>query len=168
MGVLLFNIQGLMGTLGFGLGLLFLVNHLENTAQIGRGNGLALIVIGTTFLSSLYGFTVDRTDRRGIIRPYWDNWRQVCYDALRQSPTAGFKYNPSRRTAVFFWPLALGPYCLLALLVPYWLYTRVGHAGFLWRGLLPRLILYSMVSCVAATIYGAVTQDHRLIEGQQE
>ena len=68
-------------------------------------------------------------------------------------------YNPNRRTALCFIPLAVGPYFVFLIYLGTWIYwAATGDA----TSLLPYLVC-SAGSCIVAAIYGKALEGRRLI-----
>jgi hypothetical protein len=155
MGVFLFNWRGLFATVLVAVPAFYVMGRLED-AGWSVGALLCFLAIATTLPLSLYAYTIDRCDRPGVLRPYWDNFLQVCAEAYSGTSS---DYNPERRTAFCFLPLAVGPYVVFLVYLGtwiYWLFT--GDA----TTLLPYLAC-TAASCVVAAAYGKLTESRRLI-----
>ncbi len=155
MGVFIFNWRGLVATVLVGVPAFYVMSRLED-AGWSLGSLLCFLSIAMTLPLSLFAYTIDRCDRAGVLRPYWDNFLQVCAESFSgTSPD----YNPERRTAFCFLPLAVGPYVVFLVYLGTWIYwVLTGDA----KTLVPYLACTG-ISCVVAAVYGKLTESRRLI-----
>ena len=146
MGTLVFNWRGLFATICVGIPVFFVGDRLENDAGWSAKSVLVFYAVGMTLPLALLAYVIDRCDRKGALRPYWENSLQFCFDMYDHDPSDWFPYHPGRRTAWCVWPLALGPYIVLLTYLVIWVCAAVqGHP----RWLLPQLL------CVTAAAVGA-------------
>lgn len=158
MGTLIFNWRGLFATIVIGFPAFWALNQLENAGWTAAPS-LCFIAIAMTLPLSMFAYTIDRCDRPGALRPYWDNSIQECYAMYGYRDEDAF--NPDRRTAWCVWPLALGPYIIFLIYVGVWLYWAITGDPLT---LLPYLGC-SFASCVVAAIYAKTTEWVRVVPG---
>ena len=82
MGILIFDWRGLLATIVVGIPVFITMSRLEEDAGWPVGAVLCFFAIGMTLPLSLFGYTVDRCDRPGLIVPYWDNFKQVANETF--------------------------------------------------------------------------------------
>jgi hypothetical protein len=147
MGTLVFNWRGLFATILVGIPVFSALNWLENVRGWPVTSALAFTAVGMTLPLALLACVIDRCDRKGALRPYWENSLQFCFEMYGHDPPEWFSYHPGRRTAWCVWPLALGPYIILLTYLVVWVCAAVqGHPAWL----LPQLL------CVLAAAVGAI------------
>lgn len=157
-GILIFNWRGLLATVAVGVPVFMMMNRLENGGW-SVGPLLVFVAIGMTLPLSLLAYTIDRCDRPGVLRPYWDNFAQECSTAFGVYEWGSF--NPDRRTAFCLWPLAVGPYIICLIYVGAWLYWAFTGDPVT---LLPYLAC-TAISCAIAAAYGKATERLRVLPG---
>ena len=153
--MLIFDWRDLLATIAVGIPVFSALDPLSD-AGFSDGFVLCFFAIAMTLPLSLFAYTVDRCDRPGSLRPYWDNFQQVANEAFGATSSDD---NPERRTAVCLWPLALGPYIVLLIYLGTWIYWTVTGDPFT---LLPYLAC-TVASCILAAIYGKAVEWRRLI-----
>lgn len=155
MGILIFDWRGLLATTVVSIPAFFALNALES-AGWSAGVVFCFFAIATTLPLSLFGYTVDRCDKPGVLLPYWDNFQQLANESMGVTSS---DHNPDRRTAVCVWPLALGPYCVAVIYLVIWIYFAVTGDPF---SLLPYLAC-TVGSCIVCAIYGKAIEWRRVI-----
>ena len=164
MGIFIFDWRGLVATIVVATPVFFAMSALEEAGWPVEAV-LCFAAIATTLPLSMFGYTVDRCDKPGVLLPYWDNFRQLANETFGVTSSDD---NPDRRTAVCFWPLALGPYCVVVIYVVFWILWTVTGDPF---SVLPYLAC-TVGSCILAAIYGKAVESRRVIvfdlEDQQD
>lgn len=155
MGILIFDWRGLLATVVVVTPAFFALNALEE-AGWSAGTVMCFFAIVTTLPLSMFGYTVDRCDKPGVLLPYWDNFQQIAHQSMGGSSSDD---NPDRRTAICLWPLALGPYCVLLIYLVFWICFAFAGDPF---SLLPYLACV-VASCIVAAIYGKAIERRRVI-----
>jgi hypothetical protein len=153
--VIIFNWRGLVATVIVAVPAFLMLNRLE-AAGWSVSASLCFLAIAIPLPLSLYAYTVDRCDRPGVLRPYWDNFLQACAETYAgRTPD----YNPERRTVFCVLPLALGPHIVFLAYLATWLWWAVSGDALT---LLP-YVACAAGSCLVAVVYGKFTESRRLI-----
>ncbi|MCE9556071.1 MAG: hypothetical protein K8T91_22210 [Planctomycetes bacterium] len=170
--IVFFNLRGLVGiVLAWAIATVPVL--VAEVSGHGFSDEAALMFMPVAFglFSSLYAFTYDRCDRRGLVGSYWLNMKNFLYATIWQhfgAPwadphTSKFVVHPQRRLCYAICPLALNVYLVVLVSAVFWFWRistddlSTTHAQHF------RHLLVCVVAAIFATLYALATRDHRLI-----
>jgi hypothetical protein len=159
MGILFFNLRGVYGflvALALAIPLSWAASEAGWLPPGMSGFDLGVVLYG--LFSALYGFTVDRSEKFGLLEGYGG-----LLAGFRPFTKATLKdYRPARRMAVFGLPSVLMPW-LIAVLLPFLTYYK-GKGGPEERlAAALALAVAGVVAIVASVIYGLATRKLRWV-----
>jgi hypothetical protein len=157
--MIFFNLRGLLGMLLGGLAAWAVIGLFPVPLTTGCQLSYGLLIFA--LVSSLFALSTDRCDRPGLWQAYRVNCITFYNPAFGQPIPGEVGWNPERRLAVLIWPLAFGPFIMLAVALIVWAVDLFQGVHLAEQSDYVNYAMASLAAVVIAAVYASLTSTLR-------
>lgn len=160
--MILFNLYGVLilcPSIGLSVFIMSFFEEHMNSYGINEGLGVGIVFLLIFFIASLSALLFDRCDKQGIVGCYKQLWAFIYH---------GKKSHPKTRVALFFMPLALGPFSCILVGMSIWVISAIKAESPIDSKPYITYLCLGVICIVISIIFAYITKNIRLIQPKIE